>query len=77
MAAPRRQYPDSHSRSQAVSPAQVGPGASGPQALVLLWLVLMIAGALGVLLVSIPTPVYESGLAALDPTLAGWLDLVM
>ena len=77
MAATRRQDPDAQRRSQSERLAEdvAGPGAFGPRAFVVFWLVLMIVGALGVLLVSIPTPVYESGLAALDPALAGLLDL--
>lgn len=76
MAATPTQNPDAQTRSRHVPLAAGGtrPGGLGPQALVHLWLLLMIVGALGVLAVSIPLPVYESGLATIDPALAGLLD---
>ena len=51
-------------------------GGVGPQTFVHLWLLLMILGAVAVLAVSIPLPVYASGLAAVDPALAGWWELL-
>ena len=54
----------------------VGPGIIGPQTFVHLWLLLMILGAVAVLAVSIPLPVYASGLAAVDPALTGWWELL-
>ena len=77
MAATPRQNLDAESRFELAPVAEdgTGPGVIGARAFVHLWLLLMILGAVAVLAVSIPTPLYASGLAALDPALAGLLDL--
>jgi len=73
MAATRRQEPNAQARPQPVAEADAGSGVVGPQAFVHLWLVLMIVAAVGVLLYSIPGPVYAAGLATIDPALGGLL----
>ncbi len=69
-------HTQSHTQHVPATEGGVRPGVIGPQAFVHLWLLLVILGAIGVLVLSIPTPVYAFGLEAFDPTLAGWLDLV-
>lgn len=48
------------------------PSVDASTALVHLWLLLMIVGAVGLLILSIPGPVYEAALALADPTMGGW-----
>ena len=52
----------------------ISPAITGPLMFAHLWVILVIVAAIGVLVLSIPLPLYESGLAAIDPSLTGLLD---